>query len=107
MRLVIQKAAQLPAPRRVLQLAQRFRFDLADALAGHRELLADFFQRVVPRSCRCRSACASTRISRGVNVREAEIRSARRGLRLGRGRLARDELFERDQVQERLFVCLQ
>jgi hypothetical protein len=31
----------------VLQLAQRLRFDLADTFAGDRELLADFFQRVV------------------------------------------------------------
>src|SRR5215813_2265128 len=44
---IIQKAPQLPAPRRMLQLPQRLRLDLADALARHRELLADFFQRVV------------------------------------------------------------
>src|SRR5215467_4171310 len=31
----------------MFQLAQRLGLDLADALAGHRELLADFFQRVV------------------------------------------------------------
>ena len=31
----------------MLELAQRFRLDLADALAGDRELLADFLQRVV------------------------------------------------------------
>src|SRR6266545_1643064 len=31
----------------MLQLAQRLRLDLPDALARHRELLADFFQRVV------------------------------------------------------------
>jgi hypothetical protein len=49
----------------------------------------------------------STRFPRGVDVREAGIRAARRGLRLGRGRLARQELFERDQVQERLLVRLQ
>ena len=29
------------------QLAQRFRFDLADALARDRERLADFFERVL------------------------------------------------------------
>jgi len=27
----------------MLELSQRFRLDLADALAGHRELLADFW----------------------------------------------------------------
>src|SRR5947199_10662885 len=47
LRLVIQKTAQLPRPRRMLELAQRLRLDLADALAGHRELLADLFQGVV------------------------------------------------------------
>ena len=31
----------------MLELSQRFRLDLADALAGHRELLADLFERVV------------------------------------------------------------
>src|SRR5690606_40008252 len=31
----------------MLELAQRLGFDLTDALAGHRELLADFLQRVV------------------------------------------------------------
>ncbi len=43
----IQEASQLPAPARVLEFPQRLRFDLADAFAGDRELLADFFQRVV------------------------------------------------------------
>ena len=31
----------------MLQLAQRFRLDLTDTLAGHRELLANFFRGVV------------------------------------------------------------
>src|SRR6266480_2111052 len=44
---IIQKAPQLPRPTRMLQLPQRFRLDLADALSRHRELLADFFERVV------------------------------------------------------------
>src|SRR6266446_6033857 len=45
--LIIQEAAQLAAAARVLELAQRLGLDLADALARHRELLADLFQRVV------------------------------------------------------------
>src|SRR5439155_20220168 len=45
--LIIQKAPQLARPRRVFQFAQRLGLDLADALARHRELLADLFQRVV------------------------------------------------------------
>src|SRR5579871_2780585 len=47
MLLVVQKAPQLARPARVLELAQRLGFDLADALAGHRELLADLFEGVV------------------------------------------------------------
>src|SRR6185437_10763897 len=43
----IQEAAQLAAAARMLELAERLRLDLADALAGDRELLADLFQRVV------------------------------------------------------------
>src|SRR5437879_10294244 len=46
-RSVIQKAPQLPGPRRMLQLAQRLGLDLTNTLARHRELLADFFQGVV------------------------------------------------------------
>jgi hypothetical protein len=44
---VIQEAPQLPAPARMLQLPQRLRLDLPDALSRHRELLADLFQGVV------------------------------------------------------------
>src|SRR5262249_1108159 len=46
-RSIVEERAQLPRPARVLQLAERLGFDLADTFAGHRELLADFFQRVV------------------------------------------------------------
>jgi hypothetical protein len=44
---VVEEGAEFTAPRRMLQLPQRLRLDLADAFAGNRELLADFFQRVV------------------------------------------------------------
>src|ERR1700759_1308615 len=43
----VEEAAQLSASARMLQLAQRLGLDLADALTSHRELLADFLQRVV------------------------------------------------------------
>src|SRR5262245_20833714 len=43
---LIQKAHQLLAATRLLQLADGFGFDLADALAGDLEDVADFFQRV-------------------------------------------------------------
>jgi hypothetical protein len=45
--LVIEEAAELARARGMLELAQRLGLDLADALAGHRELLADLFQRVI------------------------------------------------------------
>ena len=45
--LIAQKAPQLPASARVLQLAQRLPLDLHDAFAGDRELLADLFEGVV------------------------------------------------------------
>src|SRR4029077_4672940 len=45
--LVVQEASEFSRPARVLQFPQRLGLDLADALAGDRELLADFFQRVV------------------------------------------------------------
>src|SRR6185312_4532371 len=44
---VVEKAAQLAAPARVLELAQRLGLDLADALARHVELLADLLERMV------------------------------------------------------------
>src|SRR5918999_3588696 len=44
---LVEEAAQHARAARVLELAQRLGFDLANALARHRELLADLFQRVV------------------------------------------------------------
>ncbi len=43
-RSVVQEAPEFAGAARVLELAQRLGFDLADTLAGHRELLADLFQ---------------------------------------------------------------
>ena len=45
--LLIQEAPQLPASAWMFQLPQRFRFNLPDPFTGDRELLADFFERVV------------------------------------------------------------
>src|SRR5690349_23520891 len=42
-----EERTQLAAARRMAQLAQRLRFDLPDALAGDREALADFLERVL------------------------------------------------------------
>jgi hypothetical protein len=43
----VEERAQLFGAARVTQLAQGLGFDLADALAGDVELLADFFERVI------------------------------------------------------------
>src|SRR5450631_768941 len=45
--LALEERAQLLRARRMAQLPQRLRLDLADALARHVELLADLFERVV------------------------------------------------------------
>ncbi len=45
--LLIQEGPQFAAARWVLKLAQCFCFDLTDTFAGHTELLANFFQRVI------------------------------------------------------------
>ena len=42
---LFQVVFELAAAARMAQLAQRLRLDLADALAGHFELFADFFER--------------------------------------------------------------
>src|SRR3990172_12346994 len=43
----LQEAPQLLGARGMAQLAQRLGLDLADALAGDREILPDFFERVL------------------------------------------------------------
>src|SRR5437763_10774459 len=43
----VEEAAQFARAARVLELPERLRLDLADALAGDRELLADLLERVV------------------------------------------------------------
>src|SRR4029453_11424178 len=44
---LVEEAAQHATAAGMLQLAQRLGLDLADALAGHRELLADLLEGVV------------------------------------------------------------
>src|ERR1043165_2786518 len=46
-RLVLDERLEALAARRVAQLAERLRLDLADALAGDLEVLADFLERVI------------------------------------------------------------
>src|SRR5579885_3306630 len=45
--LIVQEGAELARARGVLQFPERLGFDLADAFARDRELLAHFFQRVI------------------------------------------------------------
>src|SRR3982751_2790249 len=45
--LLVEEAAHLAAAAGVLELAQRLRLDLADTLARHAELLADFLERMI------------------------------------------------------------
>src|SRR2546422_7918258 len=47
LRASLQERLQLPAAGRVAQLAERLRLDLPDALAGDREALAHFLERVL------------------------------------------------------------
>ena len=44
---VLDEGLERPAAQRVAQLAERLGLDLADALAGDREALADFLERVL------------------------------------------------------------
>lgn len=44
---ILQEAPQLSTPARMLQFPQELGFDLAEAFEGDRELLCDFFERVV------------------------------------------------------------
>ena len=45
--LLVEKRPHFPGPGRVLEFPQGFGFNLPDPLARHRELLADFLERVV------------------------------------------------------------
>src|SRR5262249_54914077 len=103
--LVIQEAAQLARPAGMLELTQRLRLDLADALAGHRELLADFFQRVVGVH-----ADAETHAQHALFARRERSEHARRGLaqvRLDGGVDRQDRVLVLDEIAEMriLFVA--
>src|SRR3984957_14806417 len=95
---VIQEASQFPRARRVLQLAQRLGLDLADALARHRELLADFFQRVVGVH-----AYAEAHAQHAFLARRQRSQNARGGLaqvRLDRGVDREDGVLVLDEIAE-------
>ena len=95
---IIQKAPQLPTPRRVLQLAQRLGLDLTDAFARHRELLADFLQRVVGVHADAEAHAQHAFLARGERGQYA-----RRGLaqvRLDGGVDRQDRVIVLDEVAE-------
>src|SRR5712691_683202 len=62
---IIQEASQYPRAAWVLQLSQRLGFNLADALARHRELLADLLQRVVGIHADAESHAKNALLARG------------------------------------------
>src|SRR5271167_4615332 len=73
---VIQEAPQLSAAARVLELAQGLGLDLADALAGHRELLADLFERVVGVHADAEAHAEHALLARGERGKHARRRFA-------------------------------
>src|SRR5439155_5791267 len=76
----IEEAAQLAAPARVLELAQRLGLDLADTLAGDRELLADLFQRVVGVHADAEAHAQNTLLARRQRCQHTGRRLAQIGL---------------------------
>src|SRR3546814_19485078 len=73
-RLLIQEAAHLAAARRVLQLAQRLRLALADALALPAELRADLSDRVVGVPAAAEAHAPHPLLALGENTRSVGVR---------------------------------
>src|SRR5665213_3972957 len=94
--LAFEEAAQLFRARRVPQLAQRLRLDLANALARDVELLADLFQRVVGVHLDAEAHPQHLRLARRQRVEDvlADIAQARvdRGVGRRHRRLVLDEV---------------
>src|SRR5712692_1779402 len=72
---MLQEAPQHLRARRMLELAQRLRLDLADALARHRELQADLLERMV-----AVETDAETHAQHALLARMERSEHARRGL---------------------------
>src|SRR6476469_27627 len=95
---LVEEAAQHAAAAGMLQLPQRLGLDLADAFAGHRELLADFFQRVIGVH-----ADAEAHAQYALLARREAREHARRGLaqvRLDRGVDREDGVLVLDEIAE-------
>src|SRR5215213_2114344 len=94
----IEKAAQFARAARVLQLAQRLRLDLADALAGHRELLPDLFERVIGIHADAEAHAQHALLARGQRSQDAGRRLAQIGL--NRGVQRQDRVLVLDEIAE-------
>src|SRR6187399_830010 len=100
---VVEEAAELPRPRRMLELAQGLGLDLADALAGDRELLADLFERVVGVHADAEAHAQHPLLARGERGEDARRRLAQ--VRLDRGVDRQDGVLVLDEVAEvRIFL---
>src|SRR6516225_4249570 len=78
--LVVQEAPQLPAPARVLQLAQSLGLDLAYALTGYAELLADLLERVIGVHADAEAHAQHALLARGKRSQHARGRLPQIGL---------------------------
>src|SRR5215208_5757965 len=95
---IVQKAPQLAAPARMLQLAQRLGLDLPDAFARHRELLADFLQRVVGVHPDSKAHAQHALLARGERGEHARRRLAQ--VRLDGGVDRQDGVLVLDEIAE-------
>src|SRR3546814_18521460 len=86
------------AAARVLQLAERFRLDLADAFARHAELLADFLERVVGVHPDAETHAQHAFLARGERREDAGDRFLE--VRLQRGVDRGDRLLVLDEIAE-------
>src|SRR5690242_13453597 len=94
----VEEATQLARARGVLQLAQRLRLDLADALARHRELLADLLERVIGVHADAEAHPQDPLLARGQRGEDARRRLAQ--IRLDRRVERQDRVLVLDEVAE-------
>src|SRR3546814_6488987 len=97
--LLVEERSHLARPRRVLQLAQRLRLDLADALARHAELLTDLFERMVGVHPDAEAHAQDALLARGERGEDAGDRFLE--VRLHRGVDRDDRIFVLDEIAER------
>src|SRR5271166_4957082 len=96
--LVVEEAPELPRPARVLELAERLGLNLADALARHRELLADLFERVVGVHADAEAHAQNPLFARGERSQNTRRRLAQ--VRLDRRVDRQDRVLVLDEVAE-------